>query len=101
MPWAPASCAGVLILRVCGNRTCTFTASVFSYPRIVHFFGKRIFGVHLWKQKSHFCCKCEGFVAFLRTMATVGHLKRICKDAFSVARSTKDMLMRDVRRSGR
>ena len=22
------------------------------------FFGKRIFGLHLWKQKSHFCCKC-------------------------------------------
>ena len=57
-PWAPASCAGVFILRVCGNRTCTFTASVFSYPHIVHFFGKRIFGLHLWKQKSHFCCKC-------------------------------------------
>ena len=22
------------------------------------FFGKCIFGLHLWKQKSHFCCKC-------------------------------------------
>ena len=43
-PWAPASCAGVFILRVCGNRTCTFTASVFSYPHIVHFFWK----VHFW-----------------------------------------------------
>ena len=42
--WAPASCAGVFILRVCGNRTCTFTASVFSYPHIVHFFWK----VHFW-----------------------------------------------------
>ena len=57
-PWAPASCAGVFILRVCGNRTCTFTASVFSYPHIVHFFWKVNFGLHLWKQKSHFCCKC-------------------------------------------
>ena len=27
----------------------------------------------------------EGFVAFLKTMAGVGHLKMICKDAFSVA----------------
>ena len=29
--------------------------------------------------------KSEGFVAFPKTMAGVGHLKRICKDAFSVA----------------
>ena len=29
--------------------------------------------------------KREGFVAFPKTMASVGHLKRICKDAFSVA----------------
>ena len=29
---------------MCGNRTCTFTASVFSYPHIVHFFWK----VHFW-----------------------------------------------------
>ena len=27
----------------------------------------------------------EGFVAFPKTMAGVGHLKRICKDAFCVA----------------
>ena len=29
--------------------------------------------------------KSEGFVAFPKTMAGVEHLKRICKDAFSVA----------------
>ena len=29
--------------------------------------------------------KREGFVAFPKMMAGVGHLKRICKDAFSVA----------------
>ena len=29
--------------------------------------------------------KREDFVAFPKTMASVGHLKRICKDAFSVA----------------
>jgi len=29
--------------------------------------------------------KREGFVAFPKTMAGVGHLKRICKDAFCVA----------------
>ena len=33
-------------------------------------------------QKS---AKREGFVAFPKTMAGVGHLKRICKDAFRVA----------------
>ena len=32
----------------------------------------------------------EGFVAFLQTMAGVGHLKRICKDAFRVARAVKE-----------
>ena len=36
--------------------------------------------VHLFKTK-----KREGFVAFPKTMAGMGHLKRICKDAFSVA----------------
>ena len=46
--------------------------------------------------------KREGFVAFPKTMAGVGHLKRICKDAFSVAGAVqKDMVMWDVRRSGR
>ena len=29
--------------------------------------------------------KREGFVAFSKTIAGVGHLKRICKDAFCVA----------------
>ena len=29
--------------------------------------------------------KREGFLAFPKTMAGVGHLKGICKDAFSVA----------------
>ena len=42
-PWAPLSCAGVSFLHLCGNRTCAFTAGVFSYPRVVHFFRKRIF----------------------------------------------------------
>ena len=46
--------------------------------------------------------KSEGLVAFPKTMAGVGHLKRICKDGFSVAGAgTRDMLIRDVRRSGR
>ena len=38
-------------------------------------------------QKS---AKREGFVAFLKTMAGVGHLKRICKDAFSVAGAVQE-----------
>ena len=34
--------------------------------------------------------KREGFVAFLKTMAGVGHLKRICKDTFSVAGAVQE-----------
>ena len=37
--------------------------------------------VHLLKSEQN----REGFVAFPQTMASVGHLKRICKDAFRVA----------------
>ena len=44
---------------------------------------------------------CEGFVAFPEKMAGIGHLKRICKAAFSVAGSTRDMFIRAVGRSGR
>ena len=36
------------------------------------------------------CAKREGFVAFPKTMAGVGHLKRICKDAFSVAGAVQE-----------
>ena len=42
------------------------------------------------------------FVAFPKMMAGVGHLKRICKDAFFRGRRrTRNMFIRDVRRSGR
>ena len=34
--------------------------------------------------------KREGFVAFPKTMAGVGHSKRICKDAFSVAGAVQE-----------
>ena len=34
--------------------------------------------------------KREGFVAFPKTMAGVGHLKRICKDAFSAAGAVQE-----------
>ena len=34
--------------------------------------------------------KREGFVAFPKTMAGMGHLKRICKDAFSVAGAVQE-----------
>ena len=33
---------------------------------------------------------CEGFVAFPKTMAGVGHLKRIRKDAFSVPSAVQE-----------
>ena len=46
--------------------------------------------------------KREGFVACPKTMAGVGHWKRIWKDAISRGRrSTRDMFIRDVRRSER
>ena len=45
--------------------------------------------------------KREGFVSFPKTMAGVGHLKRICKDAFSVAGAVRDIFIGAVRRSGR
>ena len=34
--------------------------------------------------------KCKGFVALPKTMAGVGHLKRICTDAFSVAGAVQE-----------
>ena len=43
----------------------------------------------------------KGFDTLPKTMAGVGHLQRICKDAFSGRRGTTDMFIRDVRRSGR
>ena len=46
--------------------------------------------------------KAWGFVAFPKTMAGVEHLKRIWQRCISRGRrSTKDMFIRDVRRSGR
>ena len=42
--------------------------------------------------------KCEGFVAFPKTMAGVGHFQKCMSRG---RRSTKDMFIRDVRRSGR
>ena len=38
----------------------------------------------------------EGFVAFPRTMAGVGHLKRICKDAFSVASTVQETCLSEM-----
>ena len=68
------------------------------------------FSNDLWLRRvagARDCALCQkwakrgGFVAFPKTMAGVGHLKRICKDAFSVAGATRDMFIRVVRRSGR
>jgi len=65
--------------------------------------ARRCGAKHIWKSKwrKHLSVgallevalskKCtllwreEGFVAFAKTMAGVGHLKRICKDGFRVA----------------
>ena len=50
---------------------------------------------HFWTFRRD-CAPCqkwakrEGFVAFPKTMAGVGHLKRICKDAFSVAGAVQE-----------
>ena len=38
----------------------------------------------------YFPAKHEGFVACPKMMAGVGHLKRICKDAFSVAGAVQE-----------
>ena len=38
----------------------------------------------------HMWAKCEGFLAFPKTMAGVGHLKRVWKDAFSVAGAVQE-----------
>ena len=40
---------------------------------------------------------CEGFVAFPKTMAGVGHLRRICKDTFSVAGAVQCKALTDLR----
>jgi len=42
--------------------------------------------VHLVKSEQN----REGFVAFPKTMAGVGHLKRICKDALRVAGAVQE-----------
>jgi len=42
--------------------------------------------VHLVKSEK----KREGFGSFPKTMAGVGHFKRICKDAFSVADAVQE-----------
>jgi len=48
------------------------------------------------------CARCqklakrEGFVAFPKTMAGVGHLKRICKDAFSVAGAVQETCLSEL-----
>ena len=50
--------------------------------------------MHLLKSEQ----KREGFVivAFPKTMAGVGHLKRICKDAFSVAGAVQETSSSEV-----
>ena len=40
--------------------------------------------------------KREGFLAFPKIMASVGHLKRICKDAFSVAGAVQETCSSEV-----
>ena len=42
--------------------------------------------MHLFKSEQN----VRGFVAFPKTMAGVGHLKRVCKDAFSVAGAVQE-----------
>ena len=49
--------------------------------------------------KSELTANREGFVAFPKKMARVGHLKRIWTDACRVAGAVQDMFIRDVRRS--
>ena len=48
--------------------------------------------VHLVKSEQN----VEGFVAFPKTMEGVGHLKRICKDAFSVAGAVQETCLSET-----
>ena len=56
---------------------------------------------HFWRFRCRFAWQAQGLVKseqnvrvfvtfFLKTMAGVGHLKRICKDAFSVAGAVQE-----------
>ena len=40
--------------------------------------------------------RCEGFVAFPKTMAGVGHLQRIWKDAFRVAAAVQETCSSEI-----
>ena len=51
--------------------------------------------VHLVKSEQNVRV-LMGFVAFPKTMAGVGHLKRICKDAFSVAVAVQETCSSEV-----
>ena len=69
---APVSRPGVFFLRLghlrlvqvylfyaCGEIGLARLLRVYFLTRtLCIFFGKCIFGLHLWKQKSHSCCKC-------------------------------------------
>ena len=61
--------------------------NVRSTPRSDHFWRFRSFRVAGARDCAHLqeWAKRESFVAFPKTMAGMGHLKGICKDAFSVA----------------
>ena len=73
----------------CSDHFCRFRCGFVWQAQVI---------VHLVKSEE----KREGFVAFPQMMAGVGHLKRICKDAFSVAGAVQEtMFIRNVRRSGR
>ena len=62
---------------------------------------------HFWTFRCGFAWQAQGIVHLVKMskmMAGVGHLTRICKDAFSVAgavqeRGTRDFFIRAVRRS--
>ena len=72
-PWAPVSCAGVFILRVRGNRTCTFSASVFFYPHIVHFF----WNAHFWN--AHVFLSSSVLLIVLRQLDSLPGLTLLSK----------------------
>ena len=58
-------------------------------PRTDHFFSFRVAGARDCAPSQKWG-KREGFVALPKTMAGVGHLKRIFKDAFSVAGAVQE-----------
>ena len=88
-----ARCCGVKHI---SKSTCT------KHHMFAPLLNVQVSGVVLRGRRKGLCGPCqkwakrEGFVAFPKTMAGVGHLNRICKDAFSVAGAVQKTCSSDM-----